>query len=106
MPRQRLTTERILTEIERVIQSHIKFRLNDSVEVNVIHVKMPKGGVGTKRSEVDLEKHLVKKRSIVHIQNDDGLCLARALVVAKAKLDQDPQYKYINNIAKYKIYKI
>ena len=51
MPRHRLTTERVLTEIERVIQSHKEFN-----EVNVIHVEMPQGGVGTKRSEVDLEK--------------------------------------------------
>ena len=29
----------------------------------------------------------------MRIQNDDELCLARALVVARARLDQDPRYK-------------
>ena len=39
----------------------------------------------------------MKKRSIVRIQNDDDLCMARALVVAKAKLDNDPQDRQIRD---------
>ena len=58
---------------------------------------MPIGGKRSKRSEVNLEKHLTKKKSIIRIQNGDGLCMARALVVAKAKLDNDPQYKSMTN---------
>ena len=61
----------------------------------MIHVIMPSSGKGSKRSEVNLEKHLQKKRSIVQIQNNDDLCMARAFVVAKAKVDNDPQYKSI-----------
>ena len=95
MAPNRLTTERILAEFERVIQSNRGFRLNDTVEINVIHVSMPTGGKGTKRSEVSLEKHLERKKSIIRIRNDDNLCMARALVIAKAKLENDPQYKSI-----------
>ncbi|CAB4039778.1 Hypothetical predicted protein [Paramuricea clavata] len=95
MLRQRLTTERVLAEFERVIQSNRHFILNDSVDVNVVHVEMPHGGKGTKRSEINLEKHLMKKCSIIRIRNNDQLCLARALVVAKAKIDNDPQYTSI-----------
>jgi hypothetical protein len=43
-----LTTERVLAQIERVIQSNHEFRLNNSVKVNVIHVEIPNGGTGTK----------------------------------------------------------
>ena len=50
MAPNRLTTERILAEFKRVIQSNKEFRLNDTVEINVIHVTMPTGGKGTKRS--------------------------------------------------------
>ena len=85
LSRERLTTERVLAEFERVIQSNHEFHLNDSVDVNIIHVEMPHGGKGSKRSEINLEKHLIQKRSIVRIQNSDDLCLARALVVAKAE---------------------
>ena len=97
MTPERLTTERILAEFQRVIQSNQEFRLNGTVDVNVIHVSMPSGGKGSKRSEINLEKHLEKKRSIVRIQNDDDLCMARALVVAKAKLDNDPQDRQIRD---------
>lgn len=95
LPRHHLTTERVLAEFERAIQSNQEFRLNDTVDVNVIHVVMPRDGRGSKRSEINLEKHLAKKKSIVRFQNSDDLCLARALVVAKANIDNDPQYKSI-----------
>ena len=65
------------------------------MNVNVIHVEMPQGGTGTKRSEIDLEKHLTNKRSIVHIQNEDEICLAQALVVSIAKIEKDPRYRVI-----------
>ena len=42
----RLSSERVLSEFERVIQSNQEFRLNDSVDVNVLHVSLPVGGKG------------------------------------------------------------
>ena len=97
MSREKLTSERILAEIERVVQSNQEFRLDDSVSVNIVHVEMPRGGTGKKRREINLDKYLTNKRSIVRIQNTDGICLARALVVAIAKLENDQQYKTITN---------
>jgi uncharacterized protein YlxP (DUF503 family) len=97
LPRQRFTTERVLAEIERVIQSNHEFRLNDSVNVNLIHVEMPNGGTSTKRSEINLEKHLINKRAIIRIQNTDDICFARALVVAKAKIENDSRYYHLIN---------
>jgi hypothetical protein len=93
----RLTTERILAEIERVVQSNHEFRLNDSVNVNVIHVEMPQGGTGTKRAEIDLEKHLASKRSVIRIQNRDNICLARALIVSIARIEKDSRDRQIRN---------
>ena len=95
MALSRLTTERVLAQIERVIQSNHEFRLIDSVEVNLVHVEMPNGGRGSKRFEINLEKHLINKKSIVRIQNKDDLCLARALVVSIAKIGNDSRYKSI-----------
>ena len=57
-PAQALTTERILSEVQRVVQSNQHFRLNDTVDVNVIHVRMPSWGKRGKRTELNLEKHL------------------------------------------------
>ena len=56
--------------------------MNDTLEINVIHVSVPMAAKRSKRSEVNLEKHLKKKKSIIRIQNEDELCM-----VAKAKLD-------------------
>ena len=97
MTSQDLTTERILSEFQRVIQSNQEFRLNDTVDVNVIHVSLPSGGKGGKRTNLNLEKRLEKKRFVIRIQNKHDLCMARALVVAKAKLDNHSQDRQIRN---------
>ena len=100
MPREKLTVERILAEIERVIQSNDTFTLDDSITVNIIHVEMPYGGTGRKRKIANLDKYLTNKRAIVRIQNKDNLCLARAIVVAKAKVDNDERYENIRKSEK------
>ena len=40
---------------------------------------------------------MTNKRSNVRIQNTDDICLAKALVVAIAKLENDQQYRTITN---------
>ena len=97
MSREKLTVERILAEIERVIQSNDTFTLDDSITVNIIHVEMPYGGTGRKRKIANLDKYLTRKHSIVRIQNKDNLCLARGIVVTKAKIDNNEQYRSIVN---------
>jgi hypothetical protein len=58
-------------------------------------LKFPMAVRAQKRSEVNLEKHLAKKGSIIRIQNKDELCLARALVVSIAKIETNSLYKSI-----------
>ena len=97
LPVERLTTERIFSQIERVIQSNQDFRLNDTVTVDIIHVVAPQGSGKSrvKRTIVNIREYLKKKKSIISINNDDNLCLARALVVAVAKIENDPKYDQI-----------
>ncbi len=112
MPVSKLTPERLYSQIERVVQSHQEFRLNESVIVDIVHVEMPEGsgkrkrdtvdleslpeGSGKrKRGTVDLESYLKSKGSVIRIRNNDDLCLARALVVAIAKADGDKRYKQL-----------
>ena len=56
---------------------------------------MPIGGTGKKRKIASLDKYLTRKHSIVRIQNKDNICLAQAIVVAKAKIDKDEMYENI-----------
>ena len=98
MPVERLTTERVYSELERVIQSNQEFRLNDTVTIDINHVESPQGsGRKRKRTTYDIDDFLSEKTSVVHIKNKDDLCLARALVVARAKKDNDPRYDYIKD---------
>ena len=88
-----LTPERVFSQIERVIQSNRDFRLNDTVTVDIIHVEAPQGSGRSKRTTLNIKEYLHKKNSVITIQNNDNLCLARALVVAIAKVENAPNYK-------------
>ena len=97
MPVSRLTPERVFSQIERVVQSHKDFRLDESVIVDIVHLEMPQGSGKRKRDTIDLESYLESKRSVVRIRNKDNLCLARALVVAIANVDKDKRYKLLTD---------
>ena len=94
MPVEQLTTERVFSQIERVIQSNRDFRLNDTVTVDIIRVEAPQGSGRSKRTTLNIREYL-KKKSIITINNNDNLCLARALVVAVARIEKDPKYDQI-----------
>ena len=94
MTLEQLTTERVYAQIEKVIQSNQDFRLNDTVTIDINHVAMPEGS-GTKRTLPNIRDHLKSKGSVICIKNFDDLCLARALVVGIAKIENDPRYDHI-----------
>lgn len=95
MKRSALTVDRILSEIERVLQSYEQFVLDETLGIEIVHVHLPIGGVRKRHPFVNLEKLLSDKKSIISIKNNDDLCCARALVTAKARVEQHPQW---NNI--------
>ena len=97
---EELTTERVFSQIERVIQSNQEFRLNDTVIIDINHVKTPEGSGKSKRTIFNIRDHLKEKRSVVCINNTDDLCLARALAVAIARIENDPKYKQIRDSGK------
>ena len=88
MIKDQLTVDRLLSEIERVIQSYEEFVLNEEMEIDLIHIVKPNGGVGKGCKFVYLKRFLREKRCILQIHNKDNLCAARAIVTAKAKIDK------------------
>lgn len=90
-----LNAERLLSEIERVLQSYEQFVLDETLDIELIHVSIPKGGVGKRFHYVDLPKMIKDKRCFIRIQNNDNLCLARAIVTAKARIDGHDQWNSI-----------
>ena len=98
LPLVQLTPERVFSAVQRVMQSNREFRLNDTVTVDLIHVEAPQGSGRSKRSVVNIKEYLHKKGSVITIKNNDNLCLARALVVAIAKVEKAPNYAYLRDV--------
>ena len=96
MPVVQLTPEKVFSQIERVVQSNRDFRLNDTVVVDIVHVEAPQGS-GRKRTTLNIKEFLHNKKSVIVIKNNDDLCLARALVVAIAKIEKSSVYKQLMN---------
>ena len=55
---QYITAERLLTKIERVLQSYDEFVLDETLEIELVHGSLPDGGVGRSGNFVDLERHI------------------------------------------------
>ena len=53
---EQLTSERLFSQIERVIQSNQDFRLNDTVTVDIIHVEAPQGSGRSKRTTLNIRE--------------------------------------------------
>ena len=94
---EELTTEKVLSHVEKVVQSNEEFRLNDTVNIDIIRVEMPRGSGRLKRTTLNIRDHLKKKGSVITINNKDDLCLARALVTSIARIEKDPRYNRMLN---------
>ena len=85
-------------EVQRVLQSNEQVSLQSGMQVHVVHVGMPQGGVASRKRKhygFKLAKFLDNKKSVLRIQNKDSLCLARALVTDIARQDKDPEWNSI-----------
>ena len=94
---EELTTEKVLSQVEKVVQSNEEFRLNDTVNIDIIRVEMPQGSGKTKRTTLNIRDYLKKKQTVITINNKDNLCLARALVVSIARIENDRRYLMIRD---------
>ena len=87
MRKDQLTVEHLLSEIERVLQSYEEFVLDKEMELDIIHVQNPKAGSRKRCKFVDFQRFLHEKKCIIQIKNSDDLCAARAIVTARARID-------------------
>ena len=98
----RRDTERVEALFQRLAQalnSNEQFELDDSFQVSITQVHHAPQGTGIPRrgkpGHPTMAMLRTNKRSVIRIQNDDALCCARALVVAKARVDQHPKWNSI-----------
>ena len=72
MPRHELNAERILGEVQHVLQSNEQVNLQDGMQVHVVHVGMPQGGVALRKRKhygFKLSKFLDNKQCVLRIKN-------------------------------------
>ena len=91
-----LPARRVLEMMSAILNSNESFQFDDSFHTEITVVETPSRGSGrVSLKNKSLESLIRRKKSIVEINNNDQLCAARALVTAKAKVDNDNNYNTI-----------
>lgn len=76
----------IMEKVEAVLQSEESITIDSSFEVIVGAIRLPAGRGRTRITQVEGQGNSFwRKRSMVYIENEDNLCLARSIGVAFAK---------------------
>jgi len=95
-PRRLFNGETIISHIEKVIQSNAIVNLEDQAsQIVLVSVKAPSGtGLDGKNHHYSKDE-ILNRKWVLKIKNADDLCLARAIVLARAMLNNnDPAYKW------------
>ena len=87
-PWDELNANTVMETIEKVLNSHEDLPIDDSFDITVGLIDLPKGGARRQITRLEGEGNSIeKKKSIVTIVNNDQLCMARAISVSWAKLN-------------------
>jgi len=89
--KDQLSEDVIWSVFEKVAQSNARFNALDKLIVVVHSVQMPvgHGRVKTKGRQLEVMAHV--KRSIIEVKAEQN-CLAHAVIIAVARLNNDPNY--------------
>ena len=89
----------LLDRLAQALNSNEQFEMDDSFQLSITQVHHAPQGTGKPRrgkpGHPTMAMLTRNSKSIIRIQNDDELCCARALVVAKTRLDQHPKQRAI-----------
>ena len=103
-PWDRLNMDVMMEHIEKVLNSHQELSLNDSFDITIRTIDLPKGGgKGNRRPITSLHGHknLIQiKKSLVTIDNNHQLCMARTIGVGWAKLNLCTKEEW-NDLTRY-----
>ena len=93
--------EALFQRLAQALNSNEQFEMDDSFQLSITQVHHAPQGRGRKRQtkpgHAPLQALTAKKRSVIRIQNNDDLCCARALVTAKARVDQHLKWSSIRH---------
>ena len=78
----------MMDTIEKVLNSHQNLAVDESMDIAVGIVDLPKGGARKRITKIKGDNNSLKlKTSIVTIENGDQLCMARGIGISWAKLN-------------------
>ena len=81
--------------LAQALNSNEQFEMDDSFQLSITQVHHPPQGTGKPRcgkpGHPTMQLLTSQKQSVIRINNRDELCCARALVTAKARVDQHPK---------------
>ena len=87
----------LFNQLAQAFNSNEQFEMDDSFQLPITQVHHAPRGSGkprrTKPGHPTLQTLTAQKKSVIRIQNDDDLCCARALITAKARVDQHPKWE-------------
>jgi hypothetical protein len=89
--RDQLKADVVWSVLGKVIQSNVRFALTDRLEVHLYLVSMPAGNGREKTKGRSISVLSAIKKSIVVVKTA-FLCLAHALLIAMARVNNDPKY--------------
>jgi hypothetical protein len=90
--KDQISSDVIWSVFEKVTQSNVRFNALEKLLIVVHSVKMPVGHGRVKCKGRTLETMVHLKRSIVRVKARNN-CLAHALIIATARLDNNKNYK-------------
>jgi ferredoxin len=96
IPAIQMTSNRVLSEVTKVLQSNENIPLNESFTIDLVAVRQPIGS-GKSLKVLDYNKDSLVKKSIITIRNKDKLCCGRAIAVGQAMADKHPKLKQFKN---------
>ena len=89
----------LFDRLAQALNSNEQFEMDDSFQLSITQVHHAPQGTGKPRcgkpGHPTMQLLTSQKRSVIRINNRDELCCARALVVAKARLDHHPKWASI-----------
>ena len=86
-----LTADRIMFEVEKVIQSNREWLLNAPMEILFVHAPVPAGGgsVTLQRAGGSLEEYLKSRKTIIQIKEaPNNTCCARAIIIGQFYVEE------------------
>jgi hypothetical protein len=101
-PINTMSADTIMHALVKLLNSHQSLKIDKSLIIHIGIMDLPRGGGYkklTRRNAADVFNEKFDKKSILIIKRDKKhpTCAARAIVVATARLRQDPYYNNIRN---------